>query len=111
MSKKVVDPVEPIVINDELIREAIVIPEDESAVDPHKSKEEIEFHEVTFLSFSYKGAQCAPVQIRGDGCRAASQCTMESPRGDEYCGCCGCCGFWSAAAAAICCDPLRSDAC
>jgi oligoribonuclease (3'-5' exoribonuclease) len=54
MSKKVVDPVEPIVINDELIREAIIIPEDEDAVDPAVSKDEVEFHAVTFLSFSYK---------------------------------------------------------
>ncbi len=108
MSYKVSDPVEPIVICDELIHEAIQVrplffvvscgigqetatetgagrqagrqadserevghalhraglglgvqvPDDNGAVDPARAKEEItpsRFHEVTFLSFSYKG--------------------------------------------------------
>ena len=59
MSHKVSDPEEPIVICDELIHEAIQVPDDDGAVDPAASKEEMtpsRFHEVTFLSFSYKGA-------------------------------------------------------
>jgi len=58
MSHKVSDPVEPVVICDELIHDAIQLPDDEGAVDPGPAKEEMtpdRFHEVTFLSFSYKG--------------------------------------------------------
>ena len=68
MSHKVSDPVEPVVICDELIHDAIQLPDDEGAVDPGPAKEEMtpdRFHEVTFLSFSYKGtprsACCASV--------------------------------------------------
>lgn len=63
MSHKVSDPVEPIVICDELIHEAIQVPDDDGKVDPALSKDEIKpsrFHEVTFLSFSYKGTCAAP---------------------------------------------------
>jgi hypothetical protein len=56
MSHKVTDPVEPVVICNQLIRDAIVVPDDEGAVDPGKAQEEIEWHEITCLRFSYKGA-------------------------------------------------------
>jgi hypothetical protein len=58
MAHKVTDPVEPIVICNQLIRDAIVVPDDEGAVDPEKTQHEIEWHEVKCLSFSYRGACC-----------------------------------------------------
>jgi len=54
MAHKVTDPVEPIVICNQLIRDAIVVPDDEGAVDPEKTQHEIEWHEVKCLSFSYR---------------------------------------------------------
>ena len=56
MSHKVTDPVEPVVICNQLIRDAIVVPDDEGSVDPGKTQQEIEWHEITCLRFSYKGA-------------------------------------------------------
>ena len=64
MSKKVgTDVVNPVVINDELIMEAIQIPLDEDAVDQALTKDKYgpeRFHEVTHLTFSYKGARPLP---------------------------------------------------
>lgn len=55
MAHKVTDPVEPVVICNQLIRDAIVVKDDEGAVDPQKTQQEVQWHEVTCLSFSYKG--------------------------------------------------------
>lgn len=54
MAHKVTDPVEPVVICNQLIRDAIVVKDDEGAVDPQKTQQEVQWHEVTCLSFSYK---------------------------------------------------------
>ena len=60
MAHKVTDPVVPVVICNQLIRDAIVVKDDEGAVDPEKTQQEVEWHEITCLSFSYKGATHAP---------------------------------------------------